>query len=177
MKKILISALVLVGLCLMVMLNPSVAGRTIIWFESLIDKACATSETGYKFPALSDIERMTLDHYDINTETTVQPFDIPEPHWGQLIESLSPSEYDPRPATWVHVGSMTIQLKSGRINRIDLYQLYEKPGAFSVESDLRTPNYTRNYYRGGDEDMLNKVILQAYAVFKETHKTSGDEKK
>lgn len=126
-------------------------------------------ETGYRFPALSDIDRMTAAIDSIDPGGSVSEFDIPEYCWREIIDALSPSQLDPLPAPWTVLGSLQIKLKGGGKCELDLFEvashhmLPEVPliGAFAVESD----SGPRRCYRGGYTWKLRAVLERAHSEY------------
>jgi hypothetical protein len=121
-------------------------------------------ETGYKFPAPSEIARMTITtcgHFER------RKFDVPGHCWDEMIRSLSPSQYDPHPCEWTVLGIMDIELKTGGNCCIDLYEVgtdsscpdLEMIGAFSAG-----PNFdSRKYYRGGYTSKVKAAMERAFS--------------
>jgi hypothetical protein len=132
--------------------------------------------TGYQFPALSEIARMTIGFIDRDSAgntKTVPEFDVPEQCWDDIIKGLSPSQYDPHPAKWVVLGSMEIELKNGERRWVGLYDLSTNPyrsdaeviGAFSAGPDFKS----RKYYLGGHTKTLKAAMKRAYAEYQKAH--------
>jgi hypothetical protein len=133
-------------------------------------------ETGYAFPPVSDIDRMTAVLNPRQANDPVLQFDIPSKCWTEIIEALSPSQYDPHPAPWTGLGSLTIHIKGGARCEVDLFEVLPDSrlpgtpliGAFAVESDLNS----RKCYRGGYTQNLTAAIARAYAA-SEKNKSSS----
>ena len=129
-------------------------------------------ETGFPFPALSDVHRMTatLDPHDPGGP--VLEFHIPEHCWGEIIQALSPSQHDPYPPPWVVLGSLIIHLKDGETCKLDLFDVRPDPGlpdlpwigGFSAESESRP----RRCYRGGYTHKLKTALVRAHSEYEQS---------
>jgi hypothetical protein len=123
-------------------------------------------ETGYRFPALSDIARMTVKSFYWSDGTHLLQFDVPTACWAEIFDALSPSELDPRPCPWEYSGTIVIQMKRGEERRIALYCVGPEPsypdifplGAFSAGATWESCEY----FRGGNEIKLKAAITRAY---------------
>ena len=139
--------------------------------QSLLAESHVTAPaTGYQFPPLAEIASITVVEWYHDDGTTVSQFDVPEPCWGGIIESLSPSQYDSRPSPWVVLGSMVVKTRQGRKCEFDLFSVgshsvfpeIDLLGAFSATPDLER----RKYYRGGTTAKLRAAIERAYTVYR-----------
>jgi hypothetical protein len=67
----------------------------------------------------------------------------------RLLAALTPSYYDWRPAAWVVLGMLDIELKDGSRLTVDLYDSHHDFAAFSID---------RRYFRGGSNDDLKRLL-------------------
>lgn len=173
-------AVVIAGLCTgLWLLTVAVqhARRQAILSECRITKP----ETGYPFPVLPDIARMTIENFCHPDGPSLPYFDVPQNCWAEIIDSLSPSQYDARPCTWVIAGSMVIECKQGPNRTIGLYfvgQVPTCPDVITIGAFSAGPNFeSRKYYRGGNEARLKAAIIQAYAEHqKDNHAGTADKR-
>jgi hypothetical protein len=176
-KVVVVVAIVLVCLCIIVYLMPNTfLGRFGIYVGNVFKSVSTASRSGFQFPDLADIERMTVSDWPADGIHAVDKFDVPKKFWGELIEALSPSEYDPRPATWVVNGYIIIDLKRGGRCEVHLYQIGGEPptlGAFSAGADF----LSRKYYRGGNENDLSKALTRARAAYLSANKPVVEDQK
>ena len=99
-------------------------------------------------------------------------FDVSKDYWKEVVNALSPSQYDPRPANWIYAGNLIIEFGQGRECRVELYWVGQHPafpevpriGAFSAGPSFES----RKYYRGGNEEELKAALTRAYTEYRKS---------
>ena len=87
-------------------------------------------------------------------------FNVPEKSWKSVFAALTPAESDPNPSKWVGLGKLLVKMKKkGETIEISLYSTRQKSGAFAIKSGK-----TRQYYRGGSDQRINKAIRDAHKL-------------
>jgi hypothetical protein len=115
-------------------------------------------ETGYAFPEASQIASFAVDVPTL--EGTERPaFNAPQGSWSAILGCLTPSEFDPYPAAWQVMGSVTIRTRGKNEIVLGLFDTEEPIGAFCIGAD----GERRRYYRGGNSALLRNAIADAYA--------------
>lgn len=116
-------------------------------------------ETGYVFPPLSEIATVEFRGHNWGV---FPDFAIPESSWEELLEALSPSQRDPRPAPWIALGDIWITTRSGDKHYVALYSVAgESVGAFSAGRS----EDSHCAYRGGNSEQLMRTLKLAYARY------------
>lgn len=139
---------------------------------ALRESQVTAPESGYPFPAASEIARMTISYWDRERRKDVSPFDAPEHCWEDILHSLTPSQHDPPPnGAWKVLGEMDIELANGGRCHVELYDVGVDPycpdveplGAFSAGPDRES----REYYRGGYTTRLKAAMERAFSESQE----------
>jgi len=125
--------------------------------------------TIYSLPRLSEIKSMkVLQFCDFHqtkpgAEITVEvkpEIEVVKEDWKDIYDALSPSDYDPHPATWMGLARIEIQAKNRKRYHLDLYNLLDDPiGAFSIGPTFER----RTYRRGGNSAQLIRALEKAYS--------------
>lgn len=117
-------------------------------------------ETGYAFPAISDIASMDLS---IRPANDLLKFPVPRCCWEELLATLSPSQRDQSPIpTRLVLGTLQITTGSGRKHTVVLFIVEREPvGAFSVDS---TDTAWENF-RGGNSRELLRVVEKLHGLY------------
>jgi hypothetical protein len=162
----LITAGILAGVSLLLWLS-AVAVHHAMREAVLRGSQVTKPETGYQFPPLPDISRMACTY---EAGVSLARFDVPKDYWKEVVNALSPSQYDPHPAEWIYAGNLIIEFGQGRECRVELYWVGQHPafpevrriGAFSAGPSFES----RKYYRGGNEEDLKAVLTRAYTEYR-----------
>ena len=126
--------------------------------------------TGYRFPALADIERIEVH---VDQPTIERQVDAPEESWDEIIAALSPSEIHQGviPA-YQGIGRLRILTEQGHKTQVELWNLPEEAtGAFSAGLTFEE----RRHYRGGNTVQLEAALETAYAAAQRQNQTDRDE--
>ncbi len=118
---------------------------------------------GDPLPAVSDIKAMKATVFARWAEKRHE-FAVPQQHWQEILDSLRPASRDYEPLTWQHPADLEITTADGHVVSVQLYELQEPPGAFSIRVDERH----KPYYRGGDSERLRKALKAAHEASKKT---------
>jgi hypothetical protein len=125
--------------------------------------------TIYSLPPLSEIKGMKVLHFcdfhqtkprvEIAVEEKPE-IEVAKEDWKDIYDALSPSDYDPHPATWMYLATIEIEAKNRKRYRLDLYNLFDDPiGAFSIGPTFER----RTYRRGGNSAQLIRSLEKAYS--------------
>jgi hypothetical protein len=144
-----------------------------------------------ELPRENDIVRMTAKVHDVGIEMgilRVREFTVPRQYIGLLLDALGPVDANPTPisrydCTWGNVypdiAQMTIETKSGKTLRIELYDLGKTVMAFTVDGvrctrrgQLSPVLVSREYESYADETVLLTEIIGEISRQVETGKHS-----
>ncbi len=104
---------------------------------------------------ITSIEARTFQSMD--DDGRMKPFSVSKAHWGSVIKSLQPANFDYSPAKWIMIGELIIARKSGGPLKVYLFSVSADIGSFAVGKSWAD----RAYYRGGDSKDLETALQKA----------------
>jgi hypothetical protein len=118
-------------------------------------------ETGYVFPAISEISGIEFQGRGWGYPPD---FPVPQSCWPALLESLSPSQRDEKPAPWIALGVLRITTQHQVVHSVDLYRVFgddEQVGAFSAAP----ADHSHQPFRGGSSARLERALKDAHSLY------------
>jgi hypothetical protein len=122
----------------------------------------AHPETGFRFPDVAEIERIKVVHYGLGAQHVLDR-QVPAAYWTELLDSLTPSEYEPLTRKVEIVGELQITREIGDPVFVAIY--YEPEGFTAGGKKWQS----RKDYRGGNSAKLKSVLERALANDRRTH--------
>jgi hypothetical protein len=101
-------------------------------------------------PSANDVINMSasLDGVIANRISTST---VPKPHHERILSLLQAAQHESRPSTWIVLGSVIIETKSGK-QTLSLFRTGEATSAFK---------WGGKYYRGSSDEAIIQAITAA----------------
>jgi hypothetical protein len=107
-------------------------------------------------PPLATVKSMTISRLLIEDRQESATYPIPHAQWQAIYDALSPARVDRTPARWQLLATLTVARINSDPVKIELLDVSNGPGAFSVGDDQDWV-----CYRGGKSAELREVLMAA----------------
>jgi hypothetical protein len=129
------------------------------WWIELRRERVQNPETGFAFPDVAEVASIQIIKYHTPETGSVEDRHLPIQIWPEVLEALSPSEYDSDALKWEVLGELRITEKNGETIFVALFDLGpDRLGAFNAGGEAW---HTRTYFRGGNSSRLKAAITKA----------------